>query len=109
MPYTMCPRHKLLHPMGGQGCIKCKTERSKRHISKNANARGYTYQWQKIRAAAIAAQPWCTFCGTDKDLTGDHIRTIQDGGQNTIDNVRVLCRGCNTRRENALRKLRRGA
>ncbi|MEV5080319.1 HNH endonuclease signature motif containing protein [Streptomyces sp. NPDC056159] len=102
----MCPRHRALYPLG-TSCPKCNSARPRRHQSKSATARGYTYQWEKIRAIAIRQQPYCSFCGTDKDLTGDHIHPLKEGGQNVIENVRVLCRSCNTRRENDLRKGKR--
>ncbi|MFJ9423413.1 HNH endonuclease [Streptomyces sp. NPDC101249] len=102
----MCSRHKKLYPLG-TSCALCATATPRRHKSKGASARGYDYQWQKVRAEAIRLQPNCLFCGTDKDLTGDHITPLKEGGTNTLDNVRVLCRSCNTRRENDYRKGKR--
>ncbi|MFD6970149.1 HNH endonuclease [Streptomyces sp. NPDC059949] len=100
----MCSRHKRLHPLG-KGCPLCEGAPPRRHKSKNTRRPGlYDYQWQKVRAEAIKLQPYCSFCGTDRDLTGDHILPLKDGGKNTLDNVRVLCRSCNTRRENDYRK-----
>jgi 5-methylcytosine-specific restriction endonuclease McrA len=107
MPYTMCSRHKRLHPLGTP-CALCATATPRRHKSKNTRRPGqYDYQWQKVRAEAIRLQPYCLFCGTDKDLTGDHIIPLKEGGTNVLDNVRVLCRSCNTRRENDYRKGKR--
>lgn len=104
MPYSMCPRHKRLHPIGGEGCPLCKGA-PRKYPSKNTRTRGrYDYQWQKVRAKAIELQPYCSICGTGNDLTGDHIIPLKAGGTNTLDNVRVLCRSCNTRRENDYRK-----
>jgi 5-methylcytosine-specific restriction endonuclease McrA len=107
MPYSMCSRHKKLHPLGVP-CPMCTSQGNSRprrkHPSKGATRRGYDYQWQKLRAEAIRLQPYCSFCGTDKDLTGDHILPLKEGGSNTLDNIRVLCRRCNTRRENDYRK-----
>ncbi|MGV9815456.1 HNH endonuclease [Streptomyces cellulosae] len=100
----MCPRHKRLHQIGTQ-CPLCQAAPKRKYPSKNTRRPGgYDYQWQKVRAKAIQLQPYCTFCGTDQDLTGDHIIPLKAGGTNTLDNVRVLCRSCNTRRENDLRK-----
>jgi 5-methylcytosine-specific restriction endonuclease McrA len=106
MPYTMCPRHKKLYPLG-TACALCATATAtpRRHKSKNTRTRGrYDYQWQKVRAEAIRLQPYCLFCGSTQDLTGDHILPLKEGGANVLDNVRVLCRSCNTRRENDYRK-----
>lgn len=41
----------------------------------------------------------CVLCGHDASetiLTIDHIRPVLHGGTNTIENLRVLCRECNT-------------
>lgn len=40
----------------------------------------------------------CLECGTDDDLTLDHIVPYSHGGPDTIDNLRTLCRSCNSRR-----------
>jgi 5-methylcytosine-specific restriction endonuclease McrA len=110
MPYSMCSRHKRLHPLGEQ-CALCQglyAGRQRKHPSKNTRVKGaYDYQWQKVRAEAIRLQPYCSFCGTGNDLTGDHIVPLKEGGTNDIDNVRVLCRSCNTRRENDYRRGKR--
>ena len=45
---------------------------------------------------ARSLQPWCTKCGSTKDLTADHILSIAQGGLNTLDNISVLCRKCNS-------------
>ncbi|THA41826.1 hypothetical protein E6W17_02760 [Streptomyces sp. A1547] len=115
MPYSMCPRHKKLHPLGVPCTICASTanttgnSRGKRkHPSKNTRTPGrYDYQWQKVRAEAVRLQPYCSFCGTSNDLTGDHLLPLKEGGSNTVDNVRVLCRQCNTRRENDYRQGKR--
>ncbi|WP_374215260.1 HNH endonuclease [Streptomyces sp. NEAU-Y11] len=106
MPYSMCSRHKKLYALG-TSCALC-ANAPRKHKSKNTRTRGrYDYQWQKVRAEAIRLQPYCSFCGTGNDLTGDHILPLKEGGTNVIDNVRVLCRSCNTRRENDYRKGKR--
>ncbi|MFI2664170.1 HNH endonuclease [Micromonospora carbonacea] len=40
----------------------------------------------------------CVACGTLDDLTLDHIYPWARGGPDTIDNLRVLCRPCNSRK-----------
>ena len=57
--------------------------------------RGYGHRWQQLSALAIRRQPFCGNCGTDRDLTADHVIPRSKGGRNTLDNVRVLCRKCN--------------
>lgn len=38
----------------------------------------------------------CEICLSTDDLTIDHIISVKKGGQNDIDNLRVLCRTCNS-------------
>lgn len=38
----------------------------------------------------------CVSCGTTEDLTLDHIYPWSLGGPDTVDNLRVLCRPCNS-------------
>lgn len=63
----------------------------------NTTARGYGATWQRLARQAIAAQPWCTICGTTTDLTVDH-HDPQTRGRTklTLDDVDVLCRSHNS-------------
>lgn len=56
----------------------------------------YNTSRKRSRArATIKAQPWCSICGSTRDLTADHIIAVADGG---IDGpLRTLCRSCNSR------------
>ena len=60
--------------------------------------RGYGSAWQQRSRALIARMPWCLWCGATRDLTVDHIVPLSQGGSNESDNLRVLCRKCNSRR-----------
>ena len=61
------------------------------HARQREQARGprsqYNAAWRRQSKAAIAAQPWCSVCGTTLDLTLDHSGV-------------VLCRADNTRWRN---------
>lgn len=46
----------------------------------------------------LRTQKVCQRCGTDEDLTGDHITPISQGGRNVISNLQLLCRKCNGRK-----------
>ena len=46
----------------------------------------------------------CKNCGTTKDLTLDHIIPVSKGGENTLDNLQVLCRSCNSKKNNKIEK-----
>jgi len=42
----------------------------------------------------------CVLCGATEDLTLDHIHPWSKGGPDTYENLRVLCRSCNSRKSN---------
>lgn len=54
-----------------------------------------------IRAAVFERdENACQHCGTDQDLTLDHIIPWSHGGPDSVDNLRLLCRSCNSKRGN---------
>lgn len=59
----------------------------------------YGPDWRKLRAAALAAFPYCQQCGSPGPLEVDHVdpRSLAAG-------VRVLCRACHGRKTAADRK-----
>ncbi len=40
----------------------------------------------------------CSACGSQSDLTVDHIHPVALGGTNDPSNLRTLCRSCNSRK-----------
>jgi hypothetical protein len=40
----------------------------------------------------------CSACGSETDLTVDHIHPVALGGNNDPSNLRTLCRSCNSRK-----------
>lgn len=42
----------------------------------------------------------CRFCGSEEDLSLDHIIPWSRGGPDMVENLRVLCRSCNSSRGN---------
>jgi hypothetical protein len=40
----------------------------------------------------------CCFCGSEESLGLDHIEPFSLGGDDGVENLRVLCRSCNSRR-----------
>lgn len=46
--------------------------------------------------------PFCVYCGTDKDLTIDHIVPLSKGGENTFGNCTIACRSCNASKSDNL-------
>ena len=47
----------------------------------------------------------CVICNKREDLTIDHIISIKRGGKTTYNNLRVLCRSCNTKEGHKQRDL----
>lgn len=68
----------------------------KRHPNR-IKARGRTaYQ---LRDRLLGLFNRCMACGTDQDLTIDHVIALgQPGATNDPSNLQVLCRSCNTRK-----------
>lgn len=43
---------------------------------------------------------WCKYCGRQDNLTLDHRTPVTEGGRSELSNLRVLCRSCNSMRNN---------
>ena len=50
-----------------------------------------------VKRAVYTGQ--CANCGTSHGLEYDHIQKYSHGGANTADNIQMLCRSCNARKE----------
>ena len=61
----------------------------------------YDAAWSRYSAQLRKEQPWCSRCGSDQDLTVDHIIPGTTAG-----GVQVLCRSCNGRKSGADRRFR---
>jgi 5-methylcytosine-specific restriction protein A len=98
MPFRyLCPGCHRKQAMPGR-CPECKRERE--HSRGTRQQRGYTDHWLRLVQLAIRTQPYCSNpdCRSTEDLTGDHIVPLSMGGTNTLENVQVLCRSCNSRK-----------
>lgn len=61
------------------------------------DVRGYISP--RLRRAVHDRDGWiCVDCGDTEDLTLDHIHPWSKGGDDTFDNLRTLCRSCNSRK-----------
>lgn len=67
---------------------RCALHRQSRTRIRNGNRR--------FAKDVIAAQPWCSICGSTRDLTSDHVQALARGGSNEKPQ-RTLCRPCNSR------------
>lgn len=79
---------------------RCETHRPAHAPKRPGRDRGYDWNWQKLSRRARRIQPWCSLCGTTKDLTGDHSEEAwqrkQDGLPIRLEDIDVLCRPCNS-------------
>ena len=56
-------------------------------------ARGYNWQWKKIRMAVLREEPLCRGCNQAATCV-DHIRPLKDGGDNSRWNLQPMCASC---------------
>jgi 5-methylcytosine-specific restriction protein A len=78
-------------PVLGTYCPACAPVRSRA----TRQQRGYDEDWLRRVKAAIERQPWCTYCGSTEDLTGDHPVALTKGGSRDQEPI-VACRRCNS-------------
>jgi 5-methylcytosine-specific restriction endonuclease McrA len=75
-------------------CDKCEAQRKKVRRP-SAYERGYNTEYYQNRAILLAGHPKCAECGSTSRLEIDHIRAAHKGIDNSLSNLRVLCRDCN--------------
>jgi hypothetical protein len=64
-----------------------------------SSARSRRYIPQPIRRAVYERDGFeCQHCGANEDLSLDHIHPYSLGGEDTAENLRVLCRSCNSKK-----------
>ena len=53
-------------------------------------------EWHIVRSIVLERDGHvCTYCGSDRQLEGDHIVPLRRGGSNAFDNLATSCRPCN--------------
>lgn len=78
-------------------------ERVSRYVKENSHALfrkrlGQTAPYRRLRQEMIEIYKNCQHCGTDQDLTLDHIVPTSHGGNHSRENIQVLCRSCNVKK-----------
>ena len=52
--------------------------------------------WGIVRAIVFERDGYaCTYCGSQRDLQGDHVLPLSRGGSNAFDNLATACKACN--------------
>jgi len=57
---------------------------------------GSTSKWRKLRQVVLNRDGCCQRCGTEDNLTVDHIVPRTLGGDDSLSNMEVLCGKCNS-------------
>lgn len=57
-----------------------------------------SYIPRRVRRAVLERDRVCQHCGTDSELTLDHVWPYSLGGDDTEENLQVLCLRCNQRK-----------
>lgn len=66
--------------------------------------KGRTHIPPEVRDFVMARDGYqCVLCGSKENLTLDHIYPWSKGGPDTEDNLRVLCRSCNSAKRDRVR------
>jgi hypothetical protein len=53
-------------------------------------------EWEIVRSIVFERDGYvCLYCGSTRDLEGDHIVPLCRGGSNAFRNLATACRGCN--------------
>lgn len=95
-----CIRCGDLIPSGSR-CNACQPPKQHQHYERGTRGRTATdWRWRKISQHLRRASPFCEWCGTNDDLTTDHIIPVTENPALVYapQNLRVLCRPCNSRR-----------
>jgi 5-methylcytosine-specific restriction protein A len=59
----------------------------------SASDRGYGANWRRLRLMVLNREPLCRKCQRPATVV-DHIRPLNDGGPNDLDNLQPLCKRC---------------
>ena len=65
-------------------------------MSSSLKKNGGTRKWRQIRQVVINRDQCCQRCGTEDNLTVDHIVPRVLGGDDNPSNLQVLCGSCNS-------------
>ena len=86
-------------PTTGSRCPDCAIPRPSRP-STPPHPKLRTAQWERLSKRLRKLTPFCELCEVTENLTVDHVIPLSqdDALAYVIENLRVLCRSCNSRR-----------
>src|SRR5262249_41597210 len=64
----------------------------------SAAVRGYGYRHRVLREQVLKMYPICFWCGKEKSTERDHLLSLRNGGEDTIENSVGACKSCNSAR-----------
>ena len=78
----------------------CTTAREPQRYDHGMNQKGTgNYSYRRLRAAFLAGNPPCAWCGRAPGTTVDHLVPIDAGAvRNDVTNWVAACKSCNSRR-----------
>jgi 5-methylcytosine-specific restriction protein A len=84
------------------GASRCREHRGKAWKNRpKANQDRYSGNWPQLVQQILRRDPWCMLRGTGCERLSvevDHIRSVAEGGTNSPENLRGVCRRCHARR-----------
>jgi 5-methylcytosine-specific restriction enzyme A len=84
------------------GASRCPEHRGKAWKNRpKANQDRYSGDWPQLVQQILRRDPWCMlrFSGCERlSVQVDHIRSVAEGGDNSPENLRGVCRRCHARR-----------
>lgn len=85
----------------GSRCPGCRLPTASRPKA-SATRRGYDHRWANLSKRLRKQSPFCQTCGSTTNLTVDHIIPLSESPDLRLEplNCQVLCRTCNSRRNN---------
>lgn len=111
MPMKPCLDCGRLHRNADSRCGNCQTAWNIKRGS--STKRGYGSQWKMIREGVLNAYKslhgdvcpgYKVESHESTDLTVDHITPKAYGGTDDVNNLQVLCRACNSRKKDNIKR-----
>jgi hypothetical protein len=94
------------HPRWKGGYANTLMNQKKRRALKMGAKGSHTFgEWELLKKQYNYTCPICNRKEPNIKLTEDHIIPLSKGGSNWIENIQPLCRSCNSRKGNRIKKV----